>query len=66
MKVFVNKKETILEENCTIEQMLKQTMNSTDGFAVAVGMKVIKKALWAETQLREGDNVTIIKATCGG
>ena len=66
MKVKENKKETILEENCTIEQMLRQTMNSTDGFAVAVGMKVIKKALWAETQLCEGDNVTIIKATCGG
>ncbi len=66
MKIFVNKKECVLKEKCTIEQMLMQTMDSTDGFAVAVGMKVIKRELWSETQLCEGDNVTIIKATCGG
>ncbi|HIW87047.1 MAG TPA: MoaD/ThiS family protein, partial [Candidatus Onthomorpha intestinigallinarum] len=35
-------------------------------FAVAIGTKVINRKLWQETFLKEGDNITIIGATCGG
>ncbi len=66
MKVFINKKETELNAGCTIEQMLRQINASSEHCAVAVGMKVVKKESWSTFELSEHDNITIIKATCGG
>lgn len=67
MKIIVNKKEMEVCENCSVEQLAEMVNGkSVDNIAVAVGMKVIRKGDWRTYQLKEGDSVTLIRATCGG
>lgn len=66
MKVTVNKKEMEVAEGLTLDALMQQIQPEGDSFAVAVGMKVIKKDNWAATRLSENDDITIIRATCGG
>lgn len=67
MKIIVNKKEMEVEDNCSVCRLLDIIPVEKNGsFAVAVGAKVINRKLWQETVLKEGDNITIIGATCGG
>lgn len=67
MKVIVNKKEMEVEDNCSVCRLLDIIPVENNGsFAVAVGTKVINRKLWQKTFLKEGDNITIIGATCGG
>ena len=63
MKVTVNKKEMEVAEGLTLDALMQPEGGS---FAVAVGMKVIKKDNWAATRLSENDDITVIRATCGG
>lgn len=66
MKVTVNKKEMEVAEGLTLDALMQQIQPEGDSFAVAVGMKVIKKDNWAATRLNENDDITVIRATCGG
>lgn len=67
MKIIVNKKEMEVCENCSVEQLAEMVNGkSVDNIAVAIGMKVIRKEDWSIYQLKEGDSVTLIRATCGG
>ena len=67
MKIIVNKKEMEVCENCSVEQLVEMVNGkSVDNIAVAIGMKVIRKGDWSTYQLKEGDSVTLIRATCGG
>lgn len=66
MNVIVNKKNIEVEENISIKELL-DFLQIDGGFcAVAIGNKIVKKTQWVETKLTEGDNITIINATCGG
>ncbi len=67
MKISVNDKQMIVPDACTVS-VLCGIMNLTDsdGAAIAVGMDVLAPADYPTRQLREGDKVTIIRATCGG
>ena len=66
MKVTVNKKEMEVAEGLTLDALMQQIQPEGDSFAVAVGMKVIKNDNWAATRLSENDDITVIRATCGG
>ena len=67
MKIFVNKKEKIAPVDCTVSELLNiVSISQSFGIAIAIGSKVIPRSLWEETKLKDGDNVTIIEATCGG
>lgn len=66
MKVTVNKKEMEVAEGLTLDALMQQIQPEGDSFAVAVGMKVVKKDNWAATRLSENDDITVIRATCGG
>ena len=66
MKVTVNKKEMEVAEGLTLDALMQQIQPEGGSFAVAVGMKVIKKDSWAATRLSENDDITVIRATCGG
>lgn len=66
MKVTVNKKEMEVAEGLTLDALMQQIQPEGGSFAVAVGMKVIKNDNWAATRLSENDDITIIRATCGG
>ena len=66
MKVTVNKKEMEVAEGLTLDALMQQIQPDGGSFAVAVGMKVIKKDSRAATRLSENDDITVIRATCGG
>ena len=67
MKIFVNDKQTIVPDACTVK-LLCDIMNikACDGAAIAVGMDVLSPTDYLTHTLKEGDKVTIIRATCGG
>ena len=66
MKVFVNDKEQVLDDEISVAQMLSKTGSNTKGIAVAVNNFVIPKSQWIFFHLKENDKVIIIKATQGG
>lgn len=67
MKITVNNKQMIVPDACTVK-LLCDIMNikDSDGAAIAVGMDVLSPSDYLTRQLKDGDKVTIIRATCGG
>lgn len=67
MEVTVNQKKHVLEDACSVKQMLSVLLPATTtGFAVAVNQNIISKSDWHLHVLRQGDQVLLIKATQGG
>ena len=67
MIVLVNGKNTEVRSCCTLEKLSDTSgIKPSEPGAAAVGTDVIDRKMWSATLLNEGDNVTIIRATCGG
>lgn len=67
MKVKVNNKEKIIPVGCTIEELVEILgIKKGEPIALALGEEVLQKNNWEKTILKEGDRITIIRATCGG
>lgn len=67
MKVKVNNKEKIIPVGCTIEELVEILgIKKGEPIALALGEEVLQKDNWGKTVLKEGDRITIIRATCGG
>ncbi len=67
MKITVNKREKIMPENISIFEMMKLLNHGeTSSIALAVNQEIIPQTKWEETNLKDGDKITIIQATCGG
>lgn len=66
MEVTVNNNKQFLEESSNIQSMVDQLNIDVNGIAIAVNLTVVSKVEWSKTQLKENDNITIIKATQGG
>ncbi len=67
MKVVVNKKDKIVPVNCTLEMLMTiLNIKTSDPVAIAIGEEVIESKDYPSITLKEGDKITIIKATCGG
>lgn len=66
MNVLVNNKEQTIKDGTELDVLLEKLSISSQGVAVALNQHVVKKTDWASTLLKEGDKITIIKATQGG
>lgn len=64
--VLFNNQHIYLQQKSTIINFLQEINNSGDGIAVAVNETVITKSDWNKTELKNKDNIFIIKATQGG
>ena len=65
MKIKINNKET--EVNATILSELAAELSLPEkGVAVAVNNRIVTRADWNQTEVKEGDNIVVIKAVCGG
>lgn len=65
MRIYINNKPA--ETAATTLDGLAREMNLPGrGVAMALGTQMVQRTLWAETALKEGDSVIIIKAACGG
>lgn len=67
MKVLVNSQETEIADGSSLLTLCKQIgINENEPVAIAIGTNVIERGDWTTIQLNENDNITIIRATCGG
>lgn len=65
MKVSVNNKE-VETGATTLSQLTEELSLPTQGIAIAVNNRMIKRTEWANYSLSEGISIVIIKAACGG
>lgn len=65
MTVNVNGKPTATEA-ATLSQLITQLGLPSEGVAVAVDNRIVRRTEWDAFSLAEGANVVIIKAACGG
>jgi sulfur carrier protein len=68
MNVYINGKETKLEDGSTLEHLLETINIDKDkkGIAVAVNDTVKPRGAWPDTIIQPGDRVEIIRAVQGG
>ena len=66
MNITVNNNDQSVKDPSSIEAMVVQLEVESKGIAIAVNQTVISKSEWNKTELKENDNITIIKATQGG
>ena len=68
MKLIVNGKEVETATDLSLEELLKQHLESgkLDGIAVAVNGEVVPKGLWSDRVLQSDDRLEIIRAVQGG
>ncbi len=66
MKIIVNGKAMEVADGLTIEGLLGQLKVRREYTAVALNREVTPKATYAETVLREGDRVEIVRPMGGG
>lgn len=66
MTVIINNQPTELPDGTSLADALTQKEIKPDGIATAINGTVINKSARAETMLKDGDNILIIKAFCGG
>ncbi len=48
------------------EEAEERGIESSEGIAIAVNGRVVRKAAWAGTALNEGDRIEIVRAMQGG
>lgn len=65
MKISVNNKETVTEAR-NIAALAVELDLPSNGIAIAVDNKMVKRSEWENTTLEENTKVLIIKAACGG
>lgn len=66
MKIIINNNEVEVDTDTSLESLIESHIQSTNGIAVAVNEKVIKKEGWTDYILKGNDKILIIKAAYGG
>lgn len=65
MNIQINHKPT--ETQATqLEELVAELALPNRGVAIAIANKMVPRTEWANTQLKENDEITIIKAAFGG
>lgn len=65
MRIKINNKETQTNA-ATIAQLAEEQHLPEKGVAVAVNNEMVARADWSSRIVREGDDIVILKAFCGG
>lgn len=65
MKVKVNNKEMEISV-ATVADFAKEQQLPATGVAVAINNQMVPRTDWAEHAIKEGDDIVILKAFCGG
>lgn len=67
MHIVLNGAPKTVPDHTPVDRVVQETVGpQTDGVAVAINGDVVRRAVWAETPLREGDTVEILHAVAGG
>lgn len=66
MHVRLNNNTVSVQDKALLSLLSAHQLADKKGIAVALNDFVVPKSKWETTQLKEGDNITIIQATAGG
>jgi sulfur carrier protein len=66
VKIVLNGDEKSLPEPLTLQQLLDSLQIQSGRVACEVNLKIIRRAQYADTVIKEGDAVEIIQAIGGG
>jgi sulfur carrier protein len=67
MEIIINNQKEIVAEASTIQSVADAKLGDKQkGVAIALNNQVVAKPDWSSTQLKNNDNILIIKATQGG
>ena len=65
MEVFLNGAK-ITTQAATLAELLEEQHVPTEGIAVAIGIRIIRRAEWTKTPIADQAEITLIRATQGG
>lgn len=66
MKIKINNEETVVAEGATVADIARERQLPDKGVAVAVNNEMVARTDWGAHTLKEGDDIVILKAFCGG
>jgi sulfur carrier protein len=67
MEISINSKTIELPDNAGILEALQNVqINNSNGIAIAVNNQVVPRSDWTDLKLKDGDKITLIRATQGG
>lgn len=66
MKIYINRKAIECDGQPTLADVITSQNLDRPGIAAAVGGKAVPRSAWASTPLKEGDEIIVISAVCGG
>jgi sulfur carrier protein len=67
MKIKVNGKHYELDRIKTVSEVLRHfELNQPSGIAVALNLNVVKRTEFETTEIKDGDEIEIIRAVQGG
>lgn len=65
MQVIINNKNTEVAAS-TVQELHAGLKLPENGVAIAIANKMVPRAEWGNTVLKENDNIVVIKAAFGG
>ena len=65
MKVRINNTE-VETQATTVAELAQEQKLPEKGVAVAISNEMVPRTEWAQRALKEGDDIVILKAFCGG
>ncbi|MGH9941050.1 MAG: sulfur carrier protein ThiS [Pyrinomonadaceae bacterium] len=66
MQIRVNGEERELRDSLTLSELVAELALAPERLAVELNRQVVRRALWPETVLGEGDRVEIVHFVGGG
>ncbi|HIO90956.1 MAG TPA: sulfur carrier protein ThiS [Campylobacterales bacterium] len=66
MNIVVNGEQRVIEEETTVEELLKTLKIEDKTMAAAINMQVVKKDLWSTTVIEDGAKVEFLHFVGGG
>jgi sulfur carrier protein len=66
MRLTINGKEQTFSESLTLAQLIEQLGMKGDRVAVELNRDIVSRAQWAETALKDGDQLEIVHFVGGG
>jgi sulfur carrier protein len=66
MLLLINGKEQTFDDSLNVTQLVEQLGMKGDRIAVEINREIVSRAKWAETSLKDGDQLEIVHFVGGG
>lgn len=66
MQIKLNGEARTIDISTSLQQFLMTHVDAKQGVAVALNNEVAPRSQWQQTELNEGDDITVFEAIAGG